>query len=400
MEVTGTISSSTPKSSAINFATSTSNPSSSPSAPREPNGAKLSGTAIRTFPASNISFKSANAVPDKTKDKIAVLSINTQPDSTSPFTIDYPWEISKEYRDGDGYIDSKKVEVSFYDSDSDGVVDDPETFVTLVNEETNPLTKYVFLKKYTTSDGIDDFKYMDNTTGTVLVKQSESLVGALSSYTDGQVFYLVTEDVFKVYNKTAGSLGLTTDYKAYVGRSGLKFHYVHSADDDSRIDPSSSNLIDTYLLTRTYDTEFRKYLDGTIVNKPLPPSSDNLFNNYGSEINKIKSISDDVIYHPVKYKVLFGSKADAQVQANIKIVKNPDQVVNDNDIKARVISAMNGYFALENWDFGDTFHFSEMATYVMNEVAPDLVNIVIVPKQDSQVFGSLTKLNLKQMKFL
>ena len=143
------------------------------------------------------------------------------------------------------------------------------------------------------------------------------------------------------------------------------------------------------MLTRTYDTEFRKYLDGTIVNKPLPPSSDNLFNNYGSEINKIKSISDDVIYHPVKYKVLFGSKADAQVQANIKIVKNPDQVVNDNDIKARVISAMNGYFALENWDFGDTFHFSEMATYVMNEVAPDLVNIVIVPKQDSQVFGSL-----------
>ena len=323
------------------------------------------------------------------KDKIAVLSINTQPDSTSPFTIDYPWEISKEYRDGDGYIDSKKVEVSFYDSDSDGVVDDPETFIALVDETTNALTKYVFLKKYTSSDGIDDYKYMDNSSGSVLVKQSESLVGALSTYTDGQVFYLVTEDVFKVYSSTAGTLSLTTDYKAYVGRSGLKFHYVHSADDDSRIDPSSSNLIDSYLLTRTYDTEFRRYLDGTVVNKPLPPSSDNLFNNYGAEINKIKSISDDVIYHPVKYKVLFGSKADAQVQANIKIVKNPDQVVNDNDIKARVISAMNGYFALENWDFGDTFHFSEMATYIMNEVAPDLVNIVIVPKQDSQGFGSL-----------
>ena len=30
-----------------------------------------------------------------------------------------------------------------------------------------------------------------------------------------------------------------------------------------------------------------------------------------------------------------------------------------------------------------------MATYVMNQVAPDLVNIVIVPKQDSQGFGSL-----------
>ena len=323
------------------------------------------------------------------KDKINILSINTQPDSTSAFTVDYPWEVSKEYRDGDGYIDSKKVEVTFFDSDSDGVVDDPETFVTVVDEDTNPLTKYIFQKKYTTSDGIEDYKYMDNSSNAVQVKQSESVVGALSSYTDGQVFYLVTEGVFKMYSSTAGTLALTTDYKAYVGRDGLKFHYVHSADDDSRIDPSSSNIIDTYLLTRTYDTNFRQYLDGTITNKPLPPSSDNLFNNYGAEINKIKSISDDVIYHPVKYKVLFGAKADAQVQANIKIVKNPDQVVNDNDIKARVISAINEYFALENWDFGDSFHFSEMATYVMNQVAPDLVNIVIVPKQDSQGFGSL-----------
>ena len=84
-------------------------------------------------------------------------------------------------------------------SDDDGVVDDPETFVTLVNETTNALSKYVFLKKYTTSDGIEDYKYMDNSTGTVIIKQNESFVGALSQYTNGQVFYLVTEGVFKVY---------------------------------------------------------------------------------------------------------------------------------------------------------------------------------------------------------
>jgi hypothetical protein len=327
------------------------------------------------------------------KDKISVLNINKKPDSNDPFTIDYPFEVSKEYRDGDGYIDSKKIEVSFYDSDSDGVVDDPETFNTLVAETVNPLTKYTFQKKYTTSDGIEDFKYINNSTNTVVVKQSESFVGALSQYTDGQVFYLVTEEVFKTYSSTSKSLVLTTDYKAYVGRDKLKFHYVHSADDDSRIDPSSSNIVDTYLLTRTYDTNFRKYLDGVVDNKPLPPSSDNLFNNYGSEINKVKSISDDVIYHPVKYKILFGAKAEARVQATIKVVKNPGRVVNDNDIKARVITAMNEYFALENWDFGDTFHFSEMATYIMNNVAPDLVNIVIVPKQDSQAFGSLMEIN-------
>ena len=145
---------------------------------------------------------------------------------------------------------------------------------------------------------------MDNSTGTVIIKQNESFVGALSQYTDGQVFYLVTEGVFKIYSSASASIVLTTDYRAYIGRDGLKFHYIHSADDDSRIDPSSSNIVDTYLLTRTYDTNFRQYLDGVIETLPLPPSSDNLFNNYGSSINKIKSISDDVIYHTVNYKIL------------------------------------------------------------------------------------------------
>ena len=45
--------------------------------------------------------------------------------------------------------------------------------------------------------------------------------------------------------------------------------------------------MDTYLLTRTYDTNFRQYLDGNIENLPLPPSSDNLFNNYGNELRSL-----------------------------------------------------------------------------------------------------------------
>ena len=121
----------------------------------------------------------------------------------------------------------------------------------------------------------------------------------------------------------------------------------------------------------------------------MPPSSDNLFNNYGSEINKIKSISDEVVYHPVKYKILLGASADLDLQATFKIVKNIDQVVNTNAIKAKVISAINQFFALDNWDFGDTFYFSELSTFIMATVAPDLVTIVIVPNQELQGFGSL-----------
>ena len=321
------------------------------------------------------------------KDKIAVLSINLKPDALTPFTVQHDWEISDSYRDADGYVDSKKIEVSFYDDDEDGVVDDPETFIEIVNETTNPLTKFIFQKKYITTDGIEDYSYIDSTSITIV--QSESFVGALSQYTDGQIFYLVTENVFKKYVYATTSLDLTTEYRAFTGRDKLKFQYIHAADDDNRIDPSSSNIIDTYLLTKEYDSAFRDFLDGTTVELPLPPSSDNLFNNYGSEINKIKSISDEVVYHPVKYKVLFGASADLDLQATFKIVKNTDQVVNTNAVKAKVVSAINQFFALDNWDFGDTFYFSELSTFIMATVAPDLVTVVIVPNQELQGFGSL-----------
>ena len=114
-----------------------------------------------------------------------------------------------------------------------------------------------------------------------------------------------------------------------------------------------------------------------------------MFTNYGGDINKIKSLSDEIVYHPVKYRVLFGTRAETNLQAKFKVVKNPDIVLNDNDIKSRVISLINQYFALDNWDFGEKFYFSELSTYVMKQMAPDVVTFVIVPEQVNQSFWSL-----------
>jgi hypothetical protein len=91
----------------------------------------------------------------------------------------------------------------------------------------------------------------------------------------------------------------------------------------------------------------------------------------------------------VKYKILFGEKATTDVQATFKIVKNPDLVITDNDAKANVLNAINEFFALENWDFGDNFYFSELSTYVMRRLSPNIVNFIIVPKKESVSFGAL-----------
>ena len=321
------------------------------------------------------------------RDKINLLSINVSPDSPSPLTVDFPWQVTKEFRDDEGYVNSKKVEIGFFDNDDDGVIDNPESFIQFVAPDTNSESKYVFLKEVISNNKSTNFNYVSSTG--ITVKPSESAIGALSSYDDGEIFYLVDLDIFKQYNATTAQLTLLTNYKAYPGRDNVKFQYVHSADENNRLDPSSTNIIDTYLLTKTYDNSFRDYLTGVTTKRPLPPSSDELFQNFGSEINKIKSISDEVIYHPVKYKVLFGNKADSDLQATFKIVKNSDIVTNDNDIKLQVINAINTFFSLEFWDFGDKFSFSELQTYIMNTVAPSISTVVLVPNQTDKVFGSL-----------
>lgn len=321
------------------------------------------------------------------KDKIKVLSINNDinsGDGNSPFTRDFDWEISSVYRDGDGYIDSKKVEVTFFDSDDDGIIDDPQIFEELVNQ-----TTYVFNKKVTINNN-EFVVYVDATNENIRTVNKKTDINVLIE--NNPIFYVIDEDVF--YQLTSASRALTVvyNYYAYIGRPELKFQYIHASDENSRIDPSSTNIIDTYLLTKQYDTGFRLWLAGTISDMPLPPSTDQIYRAYGAEINAIKSISDELIYHPVKYKVLFGNKSEANMQAVFKVVKNSDRVVNDNDLKSRVITAINQYFALDNWDFGETFYWSELSAYIVKELAPDLSSIVIVPRSSSSSYGSLQEI--------
>jgi hypothetical protein len=326
------------------------------------------------------------------KDKIKILSINTDPklSNNGSFTYDRDWEITEEFKGLDGYIDSKKIQVTFSDTDEDGIVDDPTLFEQIVDPSTNPNSKYIILEKYKISQGQEDYKYVSNLNDTVLIVSSEAQAAVLyPNAANNQHFYFVDKNVVTKLDKPSGRYLISNDYRVYSGRDNLKFQYIHNADYETRIDPGLTNLIDVYILTKQYDIQFRQWINGTILTEPLPPSSDTLFNTLSPELNKIKSISDEIIYHPSKYKVLFGNKATPDVQATFKVVKNSEVVISDNDVKTRVLSAIAQFFALENWEFGDNFYFSELSAYVMNQLAPNIVNLTIVPKQANLSFGSL-----------
>lgn len=325
------------------------------------------------------------------KDQVTVLSINNDvnsDDSLSFYTTDFVWEISDVYRDKFGYIDSKRVEVSFADSDDDGVFDDIDIFERITPQDTSvsELSKYIFSKVVIEQDNEYEV-YVDASVENIITVSNTSQINTQLS-TD-PIYYVSDDNVFYKVDSSLRRAEIIYNYRAYLGRDKLKFQYVHATNENTRIDPSSSNIIDTYMLTKQYDTNFRLWLKDVVATEPLPPSSDSLYLNFSDEINKIKSISDEVIYHPIKYRVLFGKKSVTEMQATFKVVKNSEKVINDNDIKSRVISAINSFFALENWDFGETFYWSELSAYIMKELSPDLTSIVIVPREASSAFGSL-----------
>ena len=70
---------------------------------------------------------------------------------------------------------------------------------------------------------------------------------------------------------------------------------------------------------------------------------------------------------------------------------NPAIPISDNELTTSILNAINQFFALENWDFGQSFNFSELSTYVMNLLTPNIVNFVIVPRVNN--FGSLYEIS-------
>lgn len=321
-------------------------------------------------------------VSDKTiKDQIDVLSINTIPgNSGMGLGIDHRWQIDRSITESDGYIEPKKVVISFYDGNNDGQIDTPDSFTDIVGGFTN----FVY------------FQILGNGNRYRLLSDQSVITGVPTEMgidptqlIDGALIYFYDTDVVKSFAKSSNSLTLNNAYFAKQGRSGIKFHYTHNSGVERRIDPSKTNIIDVYMLTADYDTSYRNYLSSGTGSPPLAPTSQSLENDFGPTLDPIKSISDTLVYHPANYKILFGSRAPTNLQGTFKAVRNPAKITSDNDLKTRILSAIDSFFSLDNWEFGQSFNFTELSTYVLNQMTPDILNFIIVPKNTKLAFGSL-----------
>ena len=331
-------------------------------------------------------------------DQISVLKINQAPDSSNAIGQNIIWQIYENIVSSDGYRDPTRVLVTFPDSNNDGVPDDPDLFDTIVNPAVNYASKIVFFKQQVDANN-NAFVNTVPVDKTTVVSDYSTLADIKlhgDSYVPGQIFYATGSGLFYSLTSTNPTVisDVLTNYVAYSGRQSLSFQYQHVSPNNRRIDPSPNNIMDLYILTKDYSTGYQAWIRDTSgkVTEPLAPTNEELSSSY-STLNNYKALSDSIVYNPAMFKPLFGSKADTSLQAQFKVVANPNLVTSESEIKSAVVAAINNYFDIDNWDFGETFYFSELSAYLHQALTPLVASIIIVPADPRIQFGAMYQVN-------
>lgn len=388
------------------------------------------GNIIYSDLQDNIYHISADGTGTLFKDQLVLNYLNNKENIDK----DIVWQVVDVYKYADGYTDPRKVIVAPIDTDSDLVPDRPLQFVEYVDADDLQLFEY-----YTDFDGytydrpvtgiILDYRYENsvsvNFTGnvispgsyvsnTVLDTVDWILVKDLSIVTDylennlgkaaGIKIYSVAEDACYLMTPSSTNLNIvraipTNDYFVKHGRGPTQntasltqeqsiIRWQHVAPSDVRIDPSISNVVEMIILTTSYYNDIIAYQAQTVSRAiPREPTSAELSIEF-ENLNEYKSASDSLVFRSAKFKPLFGANADAEFQARFRVVKLSNQL-SDNELKTRIISAFNNYFDVTNWEFGETFYFTELSSYVHQQLGSAIGSIVILPKNTSGKFGDL-----------
>jgi len=173
----------------------------------------------------------------------------------------------------------------------------------------------------------------------------------------------------------------------------MSFRWDHYADTDKRIDPSTSNIVDVYVLSSDYVRNVNSWIASNFTRAlPVAPNSYELSQTMAS-IESKASISDHISYIPVQFKYLFGTYAEPENQAVFKVIKKLGSGYTDSETKAMVSSKVNEYFSIDNWDFGATFYFSELAAYLHKELGDYISSVVITPKYSGNTFTKLLSIS-------
>ena len=339
------------------------------------------------------------------QDFINILQVNSQPDSSQPLGNDVVVNILGQTVQSDGYVDDFQVEVAATSVDNNQLVLSPDFFSEVtgyVNGGTN-IGVYVFFQIVTDPLNLQQ-NYIIPTSSVCYTYPTITQIEVNKyQYPVGQLFFAYSET-----NAQGGTgnfyvsvqepnvitpsytMVLQSDYTWKAGRQGLAFQYRHNSNNTTRIDPVTTNIIDLYVVTQSYYTAYTQWVTDITNTVPYPsmPTINDLTQEYG-KLDDYKMLSDALILNSVVFKPLFGPKANSALQATIKVVANSTTNASDSEIRSAVLTAMNNYFDINNWNFGDTFYFSELSAYIHTNIGDLVSSCVLVPNDPSLHFGDL-----------
>ena len=331
------------------------------------------------------------------QDYIKVLATNTQPTNNYPLATDIQVSIIGQTVESDGYINDFEVEVASTDINNRGLIINPTFFQTVTGYTTGGANTGIYVFFELVEDAINLSRYQLVPSSDVVQYQTKTQIEVVKyDYPLGQLFYAYGDNLF--YTSVQDTI-VTTPYYILVeqpqysikpGRQGLQFQYRHNSNNTTRIDPATTNIIDLYVVPQSYYTNYQKYIQDTTNTVPMPPKPTigELTQDYG-QVNDYKMLSDSVILNSVIFKPLFGPKAAANLRGTIKVIKNNNVNASNSEIRTAVLAAMNVYFNINNWNFGDTFYFSELSAYLHDQVGELISSAVLVPNDPTMSFGDL-----------
>ena len=338
------------------------------------------------------------------QDFVNILTTNTQPNSSYPLQNNVEISILGQTVQSDGYIDDFEVEVASIDTNDRTIITNPTFFNTITGYtvgNTN-IGVYVFFELVEDAINLSRQQIIPTTTVVYQYAIKSQIEVVKYEYVEGQIFYAYTDNLFytSVQDDTISTPYYTLieqpQYSVKPGRQGLAFQYRHNSNNTTRIDPATTNIIDLYVVTQSYYTAYQNWIQdstNTIV-KPAVPTINELESDY-SKIQDYKMLSDSVILNSVVFKPLFGAKAEPALRATIKVIKTSGISASDSEIRSAVLTTMNSYFNINNWNFGDTFYFSELSAYIHAEVGSLVNSVVLVPNDPTMSFGDLYEIKCR-----
>lgn len=324
-------------------------------------------------PTTKFWYNSSNPVFDvnskkRVTDKIQILKSNLSKNQLLAIGKNQVYDVVNAVYGNDGIENVNALEVVATDNSGsvmsgDTRPDNALQFNQFVDTTTTP--QYVYFKKLAAESRAVAISATD---------VPFSIMTTLNSMTPGQ----------------AETVDVLTDivYMRKYGRAGLDFLWQHFTPNGNMIDPSTSNIIDIFVLTKGYYDNLLSYVDGVSRIPATPPTPLELRNTY-RHLLSTKMLSDTVVLHPGRVKLLFGDLAGPQLRAKFKVLKSPLSTLGDDQLRAEILDVIREYFSIDNWDFGDVFYATELFALIHQRLPLDVASVVLVPTFSDNSFGNL-----------